>query len=201
MPNFFNVQYYLEKLFFIFPFTTNPCGGNSFLNYSGTGSHLGGGMGRDKWRALMEKKFDILLPPSPLLPLPSPHFLFFKGFSCFAITEPIDGWPCWLLKLKQMENQGVRTLSSGFLRFSAKFGTCTVVSVWPLLKLKCAHSPLNLRILYSSSVPFTLSTVQVPTLALTHKKRITVYERGPSLVGSSGLSCCYNLFLSCFGLL
>ena len=43
-----------------------------------------------------------------------------------------------------------------------------------LLKLKCSHSPLNLRILSSTSVPFTLTTVPVLNLALTHKKRITV---------------------------
>ncbi len=43
-----------------------------------------------------------------------------------------------------------------------------------LLKLKCAHSPLNLRILSSTSVPYTLTTVQVPNLELSHKKRITV---------------------------
>jgi len=42
-----------------------------------------------------------------------------------------------------------------------------------LLKLKCSHSPLNLRILSSTSVPFTLTTVQVLNLALTHKKRIS----------------------------
>jgi hypothetical protein len=54
-----------------------------------------------------------------------------------------------------------------FVRVSAKFGTCTVVSVnGNLLTLKCAHSPLNLRILSSPSVPFTLTTVQVPNLAL-----------------------------------
>ncbi len=44
-----------------------------------------------------------------------------------------------------------------------------------LLKLKCAHSPLNLRILSSTSVPFTITTVLVPNLALTHIKRITVW--------------------------
>ncbi len=44
------------------------------------------------------------------------------------------------------------------------------------MKLKCAHSPLNLRLLSSTSVPFTLTTVQVPNLALTHTKRITVYD-------------------------
>jgi hypothetical protein len=43
-----------------------------------------------------------------------------------------------------------------------------------LLKRKCSHSPLNLRILSSTSVPFTLTTMQVLNLALTHKKRITV---------------------------
>jgi hypothetical protein len=36
------------------------------------------------------------------------------------------------------------------------------------------HSSLNLRILSSTSVPFTLSTVQMPNLALTHMERITV---------------------------
>jgi hypothetical protein len=44
-----------------------------------------------------------------------------------------------------------------------------------LLKLNCAYSPLNLRILSTTSVPFTLTTVQVPNLALIHKKRITVW--------------------------
>ncbi len=43
------------------------------------------------------------------------------------------------------------------------------------MKLNCAHSPLDLRILSSTSVSFTLTTtVQVPSLELTHKKRITV---------------------------
>jgi hypothetical protein len=44
-----------------------------------------------------------------------------------------------------------------------------------LLKLKREHSPLNLRILSSTCVPFTLTTLQVLNLALTHKKRITVH--------------------------
>ncbi len=43
-----------------------------------------------------------------------------------------------------------------------------------LLKLKCAPSPLNLRILSLTSVPFTLTTGQVPNLALAHTKWITV---------------------------
>ncbi len=41
-----------------------------------------------------------------------------------------------------------------------------------LLKLECTHSPLNLRILSLTSFPFTLTTVQVPNLALTHTKQI-----------------------------
>ncbi len=45
-----------------------------------------------------------------------------------------------------------------------------------LLKLNCAYSPLNIRILSLTSVPLTLTTVQVPNLELTHKKRITVYN-------------------------
>jgi hypothetical protein len=44
-----------------------------------------------------------------------------------------------------------------------------------LLKLKCAHSPLNPRTLSSTSVPFTLTTVQVPNVALTLANRITVH--------------------------
>ncbi len=43
-----------------------------------------------------------------------------------------------------------------------------------LLKIKCVDSRVNVHILASTSVPFTLSTVQVPNLALTHTKRITV---------------------------
>ncbi len=43
------------------------------------------------------------------------------------------------------------------------------------LKIKCVDSRVNVHILASASVPFTLTTVQVPNLALTHTKRITVY--------------------------
>jgi hypothetical protein len=46
-----------------------------------------------------------------------------------------------------------------------------------LLKIKCVDSRVNVHILAATSVQFTLSTVQVPNLALTHTKRITV-ERG-----------------------
>jgi hypothetical protein len=48
------------------------------------------------------------------------------------------------------------------VRDSAKFGTCAVVPVSVngtlQLNLKYAHSPLNLRILSSTSVPFTFGT-------------------------------------------
>ncbi len=55
-----------------------------------------------------------------------------------------------------------------------------------LLKRKCSHSPLNLRILSSTSVPFTLTTVQVLNLALTHKKRITVHLTREAEAGDRG---------------
>jgi hypothetical protein len=44
------------------------------------------------------------------------------------------------------------------------------------LKIKCVDSRMNVHILASTSVTFTLTTVQVPNLALTHTKRITVYN-------------------------
>jgi hypothetical protein len=59
-----------------------------------------------------------------------------------------------------------------------------------LLQLKCAHSPLNQRILSSTSVPFTLTTLQVPNLALTHTKRFTVWGRK-----RRKLSCVFDLFI------
>jgi hypothetical protein len=48
------------------------------------------------------------------------------------------------------------------------------------LKIKCVDSRVNVHILASTIVPFTLTTVQVPNLALTHKKRITVYDSAPA---------------------
>ncbi len=47
-----------------------------------------------------------------------------------------------------------------------------------LLKIKCVDSRVNVNILAATGVPFTLLTVQVQVrnLALTHTKRITVYE-------------------------
>ncbi len=44
------------------------------------------------------------------------------------------------------------------------------------LKLKCAHSPLNLSILSPTSVPFSLTTLQMPNLALVETKLITVHN-------------------------
>ncbi len=43
-----------------------------------------------------------------------------------------------------------------------------------LLKIKCVDSMVNVPNLTSTSVPFIFTTVQVPNLALTHKKRIKV---------------------------
>jgi hypothetical protein len=43
-----------------------------------------------------------------------------------------------------------------------------------LLKIKYEDSMVNVHILASTSVPLTLTTVQVSNLALTHTKRITV---------------------------
>jgi hypothetical protein len=38
------------------------------------------------------------------------------------------------------------------------------------LKIKCVDSRVNVHLLASRSVPFTLTTIQAPNLALTHKK-------------------------------
>jgi hypothetical protein len=51
------------------------------------------------------------------------------------------------------------------------------------LKIKCVDSRVNVQILTSASVTFTLTTVQVPILALTHTKRITVYLTVNSATG------------------
>ncbi len=42
------------------------------------------------------------------------------------------------------------------------------------MKIKCVDSRVNVNIFALTSVPFILTTVQVPNLALTHKKWITV---------------------------
>ncbi len=68
-----------------------------------------------------------------------------------------------------------------------------------LLKRKCSHSPLNLRILSSTSVPFTLTTVQVLNLALTHKKLITVIDKVAEhpfcYIHCFVLKVCYKFFI------
>ncbi len=53
------------------------------------------------------------------------------------------------------------------MRVNAKFGTGTVVSVnGTLVEANCAHSTLNVRILSSTSVLFTLTEGAMPILAL-----------------------------------
>ncbi len=56
-----------------------------------------------------------------------------------------------------------------FVSVSAQFGI-VLSEKGTLLKLKCAHSPLSVRIISSTSVPFTLMNVQVPNLALVETK-------------------------------
>ncbi len=116
----------------------------------------------------------------PLMPL---SFTNAKARTSAIITgRPLNQWH------KRVENPALNRAKGGnpryfiilctvirFVWVSAKFGTCTVMSVkGHLLKLKCAHSPSNLRIFSSTRVPFTFTTVQVPNLVLTHKKRLTV---------------------------
>jgi hypothetical protein len=69
-----------------------------------------------------------------------------------------------------------------FVSVSAQFGTVLSVK-GTLLKLKCAHSPLSVRIISSTSVPFTLMTVHMPNLALVETKRITVCSSANRLNG------------------
>ncbi len=45
------------------------------------------------------------------------------------------------------------------------------------MKIKSVDSRENMHIFAATSVAFTLSTVQVPNLVLTHTKRITVYPK------------------------
>jgi hypothetical protein len=60
------------------------------------------------------------------------------------------------------ECQGYTVIRSVWV--GAKFGTCTINDV-----NGCVDSRMNVHILASTSVPFTLTTVQVP-----HTERITV---------------------------
>ncbi len=43
------------------------------------------------------------------------------------------------------------------------------------MKIKCVHSRVKVDNLASTRVPFTLTTVEVPNVALTHKKWIIVW--------------------------
>ncbi len=58
-----------------------------------------------------------------------------------------------------------------------------------LLKIKFLDSRVYVHILASTSVPFTPTTVQVPNIALTHTKRITVYIKVFLLEMFSWLAC------------
>ncbi len=110
-------------------------------------------------------------------------YLQFRSLWCTHFNRIITGYCCpdtsrcssgpvlWCIQLQEQHRHTVIR----FVCVSAKFGTCTVESVnGTLVSLKCAHSPWNQRILSSTSVPFTVTTVQVPNLALTHTKRLTV---------------------------
>ncbi len=62
-----------------------------------------------------------------------------------------------------------------YVSTNAKVGTCTVVIVnGTLAEDKMRRFEGERANLASRSVPFTLTTVQVPNLTLTHKIRITV---------------------------
>jgi hypothetical protein len=65
------------------------------------------------------------------------------------------------------------------------------------LKKKCVDSRVNVNIFASTSVPFILTTVQVPNLAITHKKWITVRERMVSDIPAGGGKI-DNLFLTVY---
>jgi hypothetical protein len=86
----------------------------------------------------------------------------------FASLRPLP-----LLGFKQIctfwisESDHIHTVIR-FVSTSAKWGTCTVVSVsGTQVKIKCLGSTVNVRILASTSVPFTPTTVQVPNLTIT----------------------------------
>jgi hypothetical protein len=55
------------------------------------------------------------------------------------------------------------------------FYVSELVLIWHLHRR--VDSRVNVHILASTNVPFTLTTVQVPNLAPIHKKRITVLSR------------------------
>ncbi len=55
---------------------------------------------------------------------------------------------------------------------------------WTLVeeKMRTVHSRVNVHNLATTSVPFTLTTLHVPNLGLTHTKRITMYSFVPWVV-------------------
>jgi hypothetical protein len=79
---------------------------------------------------------------------------------------------------------------------SAKFGICNVVSVNGTL---VEDSRVNVHILASTSVPFTLTTVQVPNLALSHTKRITVWKLGLWPCNSFSGNICFEFSVLVLG--
>ncbi len=76
------------------------------------------------------------------------------------------------LRFQCAEDAGIEPMTVATIRHWLSDAPTTRLDLIHLLKLKCAHSPLNLRLLSSTSVPFTLTT---PNLALTHTKRFTVF--------------------------
>ncbi len=63
------------------------------------------------------------------------------------------------------------------IKKKTKFGTCTVLGVnWTLDEAKRFTFTLESTHFIFNKCPFILTTVQVPNLAPTYKKRITVYK-------------------------
>jgi hypothetical protein len=74
-----------------------------------------------------------------------------------------------------------------------------------VLKIKCVDSRVNVHILALKSVPFTLTTVEVPNLALTHETDYSVplltvlplnyfmvQANNPSLTSGDDPPACYH---------
>ncbi len=85
-----------------------------------------------------------------------------------------------------------------FMWVSAKLGTCTVVIVnRTLVEAKmCMFTLESTRFLSSTSVQFTLTTVQVLNLALTHMKQIRVCKIRLSIFPSPAGMSLTNLSLA-----
>ncbi len=61
-----------------------------------------------------------------------------------------------------------------YRRFSHRLRIYQIQDFMTLIEDKCVESRMNVHILASKNVPFTLTTVQVPNLALTHKITVQV---------------------------